>query len=164
MSSAETNLAKELFDVFLDLFPLGSLAKSTIKLPFNYLLERGDGETKVRSIENIASAIAAELSEMPDPSNPGAARSAAYDVVRILKESGLGPELLVHLNLDPDSVFSHLTATGSDVRRNASALRWGFIEIGLRKLADAIVERSPELPGVPLAFMQALLRSRNSDA
>lgn len=162
MTSAEINLAKELLDVFLDLFPMGSITKKVIKLPSIYLLNRFDNDTK--TIENIVLAIAKEISEMPDQPNPGSASSASYDVVSILKESKLGPELLVQLNLDSDLVFLHLMATGTKIRQNASGLRWNFIEIGLRKLAEAIVECSPELPGVPLAFMQALLnRSKARD-
>jgi hypothetical protein len=159
MPSAQAKLAKEVLSVLLELFPLGSVAKSAIKLPFGYLLDRSESKTKAKSIEGIACAIAAKLSVMPDHTNPGAARSAAYDVVHILKLGKVCPELLIELNLDPTLLLSHLMISGEEVLRTASQQRKSFIELGLSKIADAVVECSPELPGVQLAFMQAMLRS-----
>lgn len=161
MPSAEAKLAKDVLAVLLDLFPIGSVAKAAIKLPVGYLLDRDDTISQAKSIESIASAIADELSEFPDHDNPGSARSAAYDVLHILRSSKLGPAKLVELNLDSKQVLSHLMLNGADVLRQASAQRQGFITRGLAKLADAVVECAPSLPGVQLAFMQALLRSRS---
>jgi hypothetical protein len=161
MPSAEAKLVEDVLEVLLDLFPLGSVAKAASKVPLGYLLNRNDTTSQAKSIESIASAIADELSEFPDHGNPGSARSAAYDVLHILRISGLGPATLVELNLDSKRVLSHLLLNGADVLEQASTQRQGFITRGLAKLADAVVECAPSLPGVQLAFMQALLRSRS---
>lgn len=160
MPSTEAKLAKDVLAALLDLFRFGSLAKATVKLPLSYMLDRYDAKASTKSIESIASAIAAELSDLPDQDNPGSAQSAAHDAVDILQRSKLGPALLVELDLDPERVLSHLLSCGANVVMRASAQRQGFITQGLARIARAVVECAPSLPGVQLAFMQALLKSR----
>jgi hypothetical protein len=162
MPSPEAKLAKDVLVVLLELFPLGAIAKSAVKLPIGYLFERVDNDSKAKSIASIAAAIANEISGNPDQDNPGSARSAAYDVVHIFETSQLGPSLLIELNLDAKLVLSHLMASGAPVLATASAQRQGFIKDGLRKLSETVVESAPGLPGVQLAFMQAMLKSRSA--
>jgi len=161
MGSAETQVAKKLVNVLLDLFPLPPLARKVVDIPVAYLFDRGGAHNR-KTISFIANRIATELAQYPDDENPGSAISASYNVIEILGSSGLDSRRLVALNLDKDKVFSFLLAAAQPHLSTASQLRQRFIHNGLKEIAEALVESAPELPGVPLAFMQAMLDARNS--
>ena len=164
MGTAEAKLAKDLAIALVDLFPLGSIGRKLLEAPIGYAFDRGEAARGKQSIAKIAAAVAAEIYHLPDAPNPGSAASASFDVITILKQSGLGPDLLMQLNLDPHLVQAHLLKTGAQILRDASAQRRRFITDGLTKIAAGIVEVAPELPGTQLAFMRAILRSRNGRA
>jgi len=157
MGSAETQIAKKLVNVLLDMFPLPPLARKVVDIPVAYLFDRGGAHGR-KTISSIATRIATDLANHPDHENPGSAIAASYNVIEILGSSGLDSRQLVALNLDKDRVYSFLLAAGQPHLSTASQLRQGFIRDGLKEIAEALVESAPELPGVPLAFMQAMLQ------
>jgi hypothetical protein len=158
MGSLETEVARKLLDVLLDLFPLPSLARKALGVSVEYIFERTARSEK--TISAIAAQVARPLARYPDHENPGSARQASYNVIEILSKSGLGPKQLVELNLDKDKVFSHLLAAGTDHLATASQLRQRIIREGLMDIASKLVDAAPELPGVPVAFMQTMLEAR----
>jgi len=163
MASAETAVAKKLVGVLLDLFPLPSIARKAVDIPIGYLFDRIGADHK-KTISVVAAQIAADLARYPDHENPGSAKSASNDVVDILRISGLGAKQLVELDLDEEKVLFFLLGAAGPFLKGASQLRQGFIRTGLEQIARAVVEAGPELPGVHLAFMQAMLGSRHDRA
>jgi hypothetical protein len=162
MSSQQTKLAKDLLSVLVDLFPLGSLGKSAIKIPLIHWLDETNARAATQTIEKIAVSVAAELASFPDNDNPGAARASSHDLILILRSSGLNASRMIELDLESDRVFHFLIGSASETLRTASAQRRGFIEFGLKRLAQSLVAASPKLPGVELAFMQAMLKGRRA--
>ena len=161
MATAESKLTKDLVKALLELFPLGSIGTKLLSAPLDYAFERRDAAQAKKSIAAIAAAVASEIYVLLDPRNPGSAASASFDVITILRDSGLGPDLLVELNLDVEMVRAHLMKTGQQTIEQASGQRRRYITDGLAKIAAAVVEAAPELPGVQLAFIRAMLRSRD---
>jgi hypothetical protein len=163
MGSAKSEVVRKLVDVLLDLFPLAPMARKLFGIPIGYALDRGDANQK-KTISAIAARIAEELSNLPDHDNPGSAISASHDVIDILRMSRIGPETLVNLDLDEVRVLSFLMAAAQPTLATAGQLRQGFIRSGLENVARTVVDSAPELPGVQLAFMRAMLRRRSDPA
>jgi len=164
MLPKEINLAKQLADALLDLFPLAGLSKSLAKISLEHIFGNAERTASRKSVERLAAEVASQIESIPNErlDNPGSARSAALDIVSILKKSALSPERLVSLNLDPTLIEKNLLSAAQEYIANASAERAGFVTTGLRLVAVAVANAAPELPGVAVAFMQAMLRSRNA--
>lgn len=163
MSPTELQIARKLTEIFLDLFPLPTTARKLVDLPIAYMFDKGEARRR-KTVSSIAARIASDLTRVPDQDNPGSAASASLDIIDILRLSSLGPDKLVELDLDTDRVFSSLLQSAGPFLASASSLRQGLIRSGLREVACTVVECAPELPGVQIAFMRAMLRSRRGGA
>ena len=163
MTSDRTKLAKDILDVLVEFLPYGSVGKKLVKLPLIYGLGRLDQRTSVKTVENIAEHIAAALEAVPVQflDNPGSATSAASDVVAIVRRSNLSPDLLIRFDLDAEQLLSHLMSHAQPAMNGASAERRGFIGRGLKEFAYSLISHAPQLPGVDVAFMSAVLKARH---
>ena len=164
MHPQNVKLTKQIAGALLDLFPLAGLGKIVAKISLDHVLGIAERNAARKSIDSLASEVVAKLESFPNEhqDNQGSAQSAAFDIAGILKKSGLGPERLVSLNLDPLLIEQHLLITAGEYLSSASAERAGFVSNGLKAVAGSIANAAPELPGVTVAFMQAMLKSRDA--
>lgn len=162
-ASIASSLAKALVRSLLDLSGLPSTARQLVPVPVDHWLSRAGSAAARKSIDGIAKQVAAELVAVPRAleDNMGAARSAADTLLEILAAADLSAARMVELNLDPRAIENALLRAGEALLHPASAERRGHVQRAVAKLSVLLVLNAPELPGVQLAFMQAMLRSRH---
>ena len=81
-----------------------------------------------------------------DRGNPGAAESAANDLIAIFSRAEITPDLMVELKFSEDALAEHLAGLGGDTLATASALRQRLIREGLRRVARVIVLATIDAP------------------
>ena len=160
----EIKLAKRVSKLLLELFPLTAVSKSVVSFSLDLFLDNAEGKPSKKSIERIGQEVAANLLAISAsvPDHQGSAISAAADVISILEQSSLSPEYLIELNLDAELLEAHFLSIANEVFKNAGPRRIGYITDALNQVATKIVSCAPELPGVNVAFMRAMLKSRAS--
>ena len=161
-----SSLAKVLARTLLESTGLPATARQLAQVPIDHLLSRSVRSASKKSIESIAKEVAAELLAFPRAleDNAGSARSAADTLLEVLASASITVVRLIELNLDPTSIERALLEAGEKHLNSASAERRGHVERAIAKLSALLVRNAPELPGVQVAFMQAMLRSRRSEA
>jgi hypothetical protein len=158
-------IAKVLAGQFLDSLQLHQGVRKALQVPVDQLFGRAERAGSRKTIERLAQGVAAELVSFPGAleDNAGAARAAADTFLDALRLSALSATKLIELDLDPARIEQHILSAGSDHLRGASAERRGHVERAAAELAALLVANAPALPGVQVAFMQAMLRKRSTE-
>lgn len=159
MDKFTKDLVRDITGVLVDLVPGGRLVRGTVQNAAVTLLDR-----KQRSaIEQAAKDIFESLyySVGLDDRNPGAAKSAAYNVMDSVKKAKLTPQVLVDCCLDPELLYQRVSkypATGID---GASALRQSMYDAGLRSFCEEVIAHAMELKPVQrLVYSRILMNQR----
>jgi len=165
-SSIAAGVAKVLAAQLLEHVGVPSAARSVVQVPIDQLLSRAERKSAAVSLRRVGESVAEELLIIPRSlqDNPGAAQAAAATFLEVLEAANLSATRLVELNLDPQLVRGHILAIAGPHVKGASAERRGHVERAISRFCEALMAEAPTLPGVQLAFMQAVLRSRRNDA
>ncbi|MEW6343035.1 MAG: hypothetical protein AB1704_20430 [Pseudomonadota bacterium] len=167
MDASTKKLADGFLDLFVEFMPYGSVTKKLMKLPLSFVLdlmaERSSARQAVDVLSQLANEIASDIAAVDSQyvENKGSAIAAAYDIIAIAKGVNMTPDLLVVCRLDATELYGRFMVAAAPTISGAGPERAGFIDDGLRKLADKVMTNADQLPGVNLAFMRAMLRGTN---
>lgn len=159
MSDLKKNLLKEILSIVIGLVPGGGVIKGAVSTEIAERLTKQE----VDIIEKTARRIFDNLYESVglDSQNPGAAKSAAYDVVATIKAASLSGQTLVDCCLDPSLLYGHLLKFPAKGIEYASGLRKDLYHAGLRQFASDLSHLALKVPFVEwLAQRQILLNQQ----
>lgn len=160
--SIALGIAKVLAGQFLDSLELHTGFRKILQVPLDKVFGRFDSAASKKTIELLAQEVASALVSFPGAleENAGAARAAANTFLDALRASALSAPKLVELELDPSRIEQHILSAGETHLTSASAERRGHVERAVAELSSLLVANAPALPGVQVAFMQAMLRAK----
>jgi hypothetical protein len=81
-----------------------------------------------------------------DRSNPGAAKSAANDVIDIFKRVEISPELLLELKYSEAALETHFLDKGQDIMTTAGNVRQSLITEGIRRISRVVILAVVDMP------------------
>jgi len=153
-------LRDDLIESLIDIIPFGDVPKGISKLLYNFGIGKYSRYKTFNLVEVTASDIASRFyaAEGIDRKNPGAAKSAAYNIVEIIKKTKIDSTFIISCNIDPEIIFTELNRRGEEIMHGASGIRKGFVETGLRAFAETIAARAMEFPNIQTEIYRVLLR------
>ena len=156
-----TAIAKVLSRSLLEAVGLPSTARQLAQVPMDHVLGRTERSAGKKTIEGLAKVVASELLAFPGAleDHAGSATSAANTLLDVLASAQLSASRLIELELNPALVAQALREAGVRHLEGAGAERRGHVERAIVKLASLLVQNAAELPGLQVAFMQAMLKS-----
>ena len=162
--SITLGIAKVLAGQLLDGIQLNSGVRKIVQVPMDQLFGKVDRTLAKKTIEKLARSISDELTAFPSTheDNAGAARAAASTFIDVLQVSDLSASRMVALNLDPIAIEEYLTTKAGPALNTASAERSGHVLRAISHLSKLLVANAADLPGIQVAFMQAMLASRRN--
>ena len=162
VESVALGIAKVLAGQFLDSLELQSGVRKVLQIPIDKAFGRAESASSKKTVERLAREVASELLAFPGAleDNAGAARAAADTFLDALRISALSAAKLVELELDPARIERHILSAAKTQLTGASAERRGHVERAVAELSKLLVANAASLPGIQVAFMQAMLRSR----
>ncbi len=148
-----------LAEALIELLPGASATKKFLNFHISYLMDRHTDAAQRDALSHLVRSIVSVLREHPDSANPGAAESASFDFVSIIKQAKVTPKLLIECELDPLLLLERLKVAAVDQLQLASNMRSGIVMSGLEIFASRIIEISPSIPGLDTEFKRVVLRS-----
>ncbi|MBW3697713.1 hypothetical protein EK599_18700 [Vibrio sp. T187] len=131
-------LAQELFNAIIGQIPVLKYFKGSLWDLIRNGREKNETLTRVtKEVEEYCNHL--KHSSNYDRLNPGAARSAVYDLKAIITQVEITPALIVSLNFSHDALSKYYLDIGKDVLGSASAIRRNLIEQGLRLVAKSVI-------------------------
>ncbi len=129
-------LAQEMFNAVIGQIPVLKYFKGSLWSLVNKVKDERFIRVK-NEIEDYCYYL--ESSPKLDRSNPGAARSAAYDLKSIFTKVEITPDLIISLKFCEEALVQHYFVVGENILNTASATRRSFIEEGLKLIAKSVI-------------------------
>ena len=158
-------IAKVLTGQLLDGVELQSGIRKVLQVPVDQIFGGVERSVGKKTIDKLAKAVAGELLAFPGAleENAGAARAAADTFLDALRSSELSASRMVDLSLDPVRIEEYVLNRAKAHLEGASAERRGHVGRAVAQLSKLLVANAADLPGVQVAFMQAMLQARGGN-
>lgn len=159
MATVKNEIVADIVGILMGLIPGGSYAQHTAQRAATLLLSRREKDV----ITRIADRIFTQLYEAVglDARNPGAAKSAAYDVLETIRKANLTPQIIVSCGLDAGLLFQYVmqyTATGVE---SASPIRRQLHQRGVHTFCDELIASAFEIKSFQLFVYQRVLSNQH---
>lgn len=159
MDGLKKEIVNDIVGILMGLVPGGHLALHTAQSAAVLLLSRQEKDTITRVAERIFSRLYESVGL--DTRNPGAAKSAAYDVLATIKKAELTPEILVRSCLDPKLLFEYVLKYPAVGIESASSVRKGLYIKGIRTFCDELMASALEIKPLQSFVYRELLLNQN---
>jgi len=155
LNKMRSSLRRELFRALINQVPVLNYFERTI---WETITGHYSGKKFViqRQIDEVVSLLRNSPAYV-DWSNPGAAESASFDVISILKRTEISPDLIIEMNFSEVELASHILENGEDVLTHASHLRRSLVEESIGKIAKILILAAVEDPEYKAKLYNKLL-------
>jgi hypothetical protein len=149
-------LTKTLAKAFVHLIPGASSAKEIIDFHVEYLTATAFSQNPKAALDVLVADTVKLIRLLSPPADPGRTEAAVFDFIEILEESKITPTLLIDLDLDPQRITARLS--DAPTLKKASDERKSVLLKVITHFAQRLIEISPRIPGIEVAYRQAILR------
>jgi hypothetical protein len=161
MDALKKEIIKDIVGILMDFIPGGKYALHTAQSASVLLLSRQDKDTVTRIAERIFDQL--YYSVGLDTKNPGAAKSAAYDVLETIKRANLTPQVIVDCCLDPELLFQYVMQYPAVGIESASSIRKQLHKNGVRACCEELMTSAFEIRSFQsFVYRQVLLNQRKA--
>jgi hypothetical protein len=155
MDTLKKEIINDIVGILMDFVPGGTYARRTAQTAATLLLSRQEKDL----IRRIADRIFAQLYEAVglDARNPGAAKSAAYNVLETIRKAGLTPQVIVDCDLDSGLLFQYVMKYPAVGIESASQIRKQLYQRGVHTFCDELIANALEIKSLQLLIYQKVL-------
>jgi hypothetical protein len=158
MDTLRKELVGDIVGVLLAFVPGGSYVQRTAHTAATLLLSRQDRDITTR----IANRIFDQLYKAVglDAKNPGAAKSAAYNVLETIRQASLTPQVIVDCDLDPEVLFRYVMKYPAAGIESASQIRRQLYQRGVQTFCEELIANALEIKSLQLIVYQKVLSNQ----
>jgi hypothetical protein len=95
-----------------------------------------------------------------DARNPGAAKSAAFNVLETIRKAGLTPQVIVDCDLDSELLFQYVMKYSDIGIESASQIRKQLYQRGVQTFCDELIANALEIKLLQLLIYQKVLSNQ----
>lgn len=150
-------LAQAMGKALIDLVPMAGAAKKILDFHVDYFGETWSAKRHEHALDILVADITALIQLLDETAAPGTANSAAADFISIVKDCKITPKLLVDLQLDPSHLRDQMLRVAAPALAKASSERERFVRQAIELFSERLIEISPLIPGIEIAYRQAVL-------
>lgn len=158
MDALKKEIVNDIIGILVGLVPGGNYARHTAQSAATLLLSRHDKDIVTR----IADRIFKQLYDAVglDAKNPGAAKSAAYNVLETVRDANITPQVIVNCYLDSELLFQHVMKYPATGIESASQIRRQLYQKGVRIFCDELITNAFEIKSFQLFVYQKVLSNQ----
>ena len=158
MDALKKEIVNDIVGILMGLIPGGNYARRTAQTAATLLLSRQDKDIIARIADRIFNQLYDAVGL--DAKNPGAAKSAAYNVLETIRKANITPQIIVDCYLDSELLFQYVLKYPAVGIESASQIRRQLYQRGVRTFCDELIANAFEIKSFQLFVYQKVLSNQ----